>query len=62
MVLAMDKPNGGIGIQPPHEEPVDSRTAAAFLGIHNEALERMARMGLVPACKIGKTRQFLYRC
>lgn len=35
------------------------RTAAAFLGIHYKTLERMARMGLVPAMKLGKEWQFL---
>jgi excisionase family DNA binding protein len=40
------------------EQPVDSRTAAAFLGIHYKTLERMARKGEVPATKLGKSWQF----
>lgn len=55
----MENAKGGIGNQPPHEEAVDSRTAAAFLGIHYKTLERMARIGQVPAMKLGKEWQFL---
>jgi excisionase family DNA binding protein len=58
-VLAMNKRETGNGNQPPHEEAVDSRTAAVFLGIHYKTLERMARMGQVPAMKLGKEWQFL---
>jgi excisionase family DNA binding protein len=45
--------------QPPHEEAVDSWTAAAFLGIHYKTIERKARMGQIPAAKLGKSWQFL---
>lgn len=41
------------------ERFVRSREAAAFLGIHYKSLERMARMGEVPASKCGKAWQFL---
>ena len=58
-VLGMEERYGGNGNRPPHEEAVDSRTAAVFLGIHYKTLERMARMGLVPATKLGKKWQFL---
>jgi excisionase family DNA binding protein len=59
--LAMDEcdGNGNKRLQPPHEEAVDSHTAAAFLGIHHKTLERMARKGLIPATKFGKSWQFL---
>lgn len=50
---------GGNGNQHPHEDSVDSRTAAAFLDIHYKTLERMARKGLIPAIKFGKSWQFL---
>jgi excisionase family DNA binding protein len=40
------------------EPPVDSRTAAAAIGIHYKTLERMARKGLVPATKLGRSWQF----
>jgi excisionase family DNA binding protein len=55
----MKESNGGNGVQPPHEEAVDSRTAATFLSIHYKTLERMARLGQVPATKLGKKWQFL---
>ena len=42
----------------PFEPPVDSKTAAALLGIHYKTLERMARYGEVPATKSGKSWQF----
>ena len=57
--LGMENAKGGNGNRPPHEDAVDSRTAAAFLGIHYKTLERMARMGQVPAMKLGKEWQFL---
>lgn len=41
------------------ERSVGSREAADFLGIHYKSLERMARMGEVPASKSGKAWQFL---
>ena len=41
------------------ERSVGSREAADFLGIHYKSLERMARMGEVPAVKSGKAWQFL---
>lgn len=41
------------------ERAVGSREAAEFLGIHYKSLERMARMGEVPASKSGKAWQFL---
>jgi excisionase family DNA binding protein len=40
------------------EPLVDSRTAAAAFGIHYKTLERMAREGLVPAAKVGRSWQF----
>ena len=40
------------------EPPVDSRTAAAALGIHYKTLEREARKGRVPATKLGRSWQF----
>ena len=55
----MNEPNSGKDNHPPHEDAVDSQTAAAFLGIHYKTLERLARMGLVPATKLGKKWQFL---
>jgi len=41
------------------ERSVGSREAADFLGIHHKSLERMARMGEIPAAKSGKAWQFL---
>jgi excisionase family DNA binding protein len=58
-VLGMKERGGGKGIQPRHEEAVDSRTAAAFLHLHHKTLERKARMGQIPAMKLGKEWQFL---
>ena len=43
----------------PREPPVDSETAAAYLNIHYKTLERMARMGEVPATKSGRSWQYL---
>jgi excisionase family DNA binding protein len=40
------------------EPLVDSRTAAAALGIHYKTLEREARKGRVPAAKLGRSWQF----
>ena len=40
------------------EPPVDSRTASAAIGIHYKTLERLARRGLVPAIKLGRSWQF----
>jgi Helix-turn-helix domain len=40
------------------EPPVDSRTASAAIGIHYKTLERLARKGLVPAIKLGRSWQF----
>jgi excisionase family DNA binding protein len=40
------------------ESPVDSRAAAAAIGIHYKTLERLARKGLVPATKLGRSWQF----
>jgi excisionase family DNA binding protein len=42
-----------------HEPPIDSKTAAAYLNIHYKTLERMARVGEVPATKSGRSWQFL---
>jgi excisionase family DNA binding protein len=42
----------------PLESPVDSRTAAAYLGIHYKVLERMARKREVPAFKVGRSWMF----
>ena len=55
----MKEHDGGTSNQPPHEQSVDSRIGAAFLGIHYKTLERMARKGEVPADKPGKSWQFL---
>lgn len=43
----------------PHELPIDSKTAAAYLNIHYKTVELMARMGEIPATKSGKSWQFL---
>ncbi len=40
------------------EPLVDSRTAAAALGMHYKTLERMARKGLIPATKMAGHWQF----
>jgi hypothetical protein len=40
------------------EPLVDSRTASTAIGIHYKTLERMARKGLVPAAKLGRSWQF----
>jgi hypothetical protein len=40
------------------EPPVDSRTAAAAIGIHYKTLERLARKGLVPATKLARSWQY----
>jgi hypothetical protein len=40
------------------EPPVNSRTASAAIGIHYKTLERLARKGLVPAIKLGRSWQF----
>jgi len=42
----------------PFELPVDSRTAATYLGIHYKVLERMARKREVPAFKVGRSWMF----
>jgi excisionase family DNA binding protein len=55
----MNDSTGGSNTLPSCEEAVNSRTAAAFLGIHYKTLERMARLGQVPAMKLGKEWQFL---
>lgn len=55
----MEKPKIGDREHPIVFEPlVDSRTAAAALGMHYKTLERMARKGLVPATKLGRSWQF----
>ena len=54
----MRKENSGSGNEPPDESPIDSETAAAYLKIHPKTLERMARMGEVPATKYGRSWQF----
>ena len=41
------------------ESPIDSKTAAAYLNIHYKTLERMARVGEIPATKSGRSWQFL---
>jgi excisionase family DNA binding protein len=43
----------------PHELPIDSKTAAAYLNIHYKTVELMARMGEIPATKYGQSWQFL---
>jgi hypothetical protein len=55
----MKEINGDKGVEDTFELPVDSRTAALFIGIHYKTLEQMARMHLVPATKFGKSWQFL---
>ncbi len=55
----MDELKGGNGTEGTFERSVDLRTAAAFLGIHYKTLERMARLGQVPAMKPGNSWQFL---
>jgi hypothetical protein len=40
------------------EPLVDSRAAAAAIGIHYKTLERLARKRLVPATKLGRSWQF----
>lgn len=55
----MNERNGWNAVHPTHEEMVDSRAAAAFLGVHYKTLEKMARMGQIPAMKAGKPWQFL---
>jgi excisionase family DNA binding protein len=55
----MKPPNAQMNTVAPPERQVDSRVAAAFLGVHYKTLERMARMGLLPAMKVGKSWQFL---
>jgi excisionase family DNA binding protein len=55
----MKECSGGSGIQLPHEETVDSRVGARFLGVHYKTIEQMARMGQVPATKFGKSWRFL---
>ena len=40
------------------EPPVDSRTASAAIEVHYKTLERLARKGLVPATKLGRSWQF----
>jgi len=42
-----------------HFEPVlDTREAAALLGIHPKTLQRLARSGKVPSVRIGKSWGF----
>jgi excisionase family DNA binding protein len=41
------------------ERPVNSREAAPLFGLHYKTLERMARLGQVPAAKPGK--EWLFR-
>jgi hypothetical protein len=58
-VLGMTERDDWNGNPPPPEESVDSQTAATFLRIHPKTLERKARMGQVPAMKLGKEWQYL---
>jgi excisionase family DNA binding protein len=51
--------DGECSYEIPHEPPVNSKTAAAYLNIHYKTLERMARKRQVPAMKLGKEWQFL---
>lgn len=46
----------GKAVEPfvPFERPVNSRVAAPLVGLHYKTLERMARVGDVPAVKMGK--------
>ena len=55
----MEKAKGGNGNEIHDESPIDSKTAAAYLNIHYKTLERMARVGEVPATKSGRSWQFL---
>jgi len=44
---------------PTYFEPVlDSRQAAALLGIHPKTLQRLARSGRIPSIRIGKSWAF----
>ena len=40
------------------EKTIDSKAAALLIGVHYKTLERLARMGKVPATKIGKGWSF----
>ena len=42
----------------PFEPLVDSRTAAATLGLHYKTLERLARKGEAPGTKMGRSWVF----
>ena len=55
----MEKAKAENGNERHHESPIDSKTAAAYLNIHYKTLERMARMGEVPATKSGRAWQYL---
>lgn len=35
-------------------KPMDSNEAGAFLGVHPKTINRLARMGQIPAFRIGK--------
>jgi hypothetical protein len=55
----MEKPNtNNREHQIVFEPPVDSRAAAAAIRIHYKTLELLARKGLVPAAKLGRSWQF----
>jgi excisionase family DNA binding protein len=55
----MENAKGGDSNETHHESPIDSKTAAAYLNIHYKTLERMARVGEIPATKSGRSWQFL---
>ncbi len=38
----------------PHNDVLNTKEAAAFLGAHIETIRRLARRGEIPAYKIGK--------
>ncbi len=42
----------------PQERMLDSDEAAALLRIHPKTLQRMARLGTVRACRVGKLWRF----
>lgn len=55
----MNGSNNGNGTEPAYEEPIDLWAAAAFLHIGPKTVERLARKGLLPANKRGRSWQFL---
>jgi excisionase family DNA binding protein len=55
----MENAKGGNSNETHHEASIDSKTAATYLNIHYKTLERMARVGEIPATKSGRSWQFL---